>query len=101
MNQLSYSYLQPPPQVSILPLGTGNDLSRVLGWGEGYTGDVDVKHILELLDKAHVVKLDRWRVNITPAKKLGIRMPARVCIILSTVRLYIMCDHWCVTAVML
>ena len=52
-------FLQPSPEVGILPLGTGNDLSRVLGWGEGYTGDVDVKAILNLIRPADIVKLDR------------------------------------------
>ena len=44
----------------MLPLGTGNDLSRVLGWGEGYTGDVDVSEFLKVMAKAKPVKLDRY-----------------------------------------
>ena len=69
---------QPTPQVSILPLGTGNDLSRVLGWGEGHTGDVDVKGSLDLIDKAKVVRFDRWKVVITPNKQFGIRGRTKV-----------------------
>ena len=51
---------QPGPEVCILPLGTGNDLSRVLGWGEGYSNDVDVCEVLRLMSSAQVVKLDRF-----------------------------------------
>jgi diacylglycerol kinase (ATP) len=43
-------------------LGTGNDLSRVLKWGEGYIGDVDIEEILTELDKAEYINLDRLRV---------------------------------------
>lgn len=54
------SDLQIPPQVAILPLGTGNDLSRVLGWGEGYTHeDLDVNDFMRQLQQAKPVKLDR------------------------------------------
>ena len=51
---------QPGPEVCILPLGTGNDLSRVLGWGEGYSNDVDACEVLRLMSSAQVVKLDRF-----------------------------------------
>ena len=52
--------LQNPPKICILPLGTGNDLSRVLGWGQGYAGDVEVTDILDNVLKARPVSLDRW-----------------------------------------
>ncbi|XP_055877944.1 diacylglycerol kinase epsilon-like isoform X1 [Biomphalaria glabrata] len=58
------------PRVCILPLGTGNDLSRVLGWGEGYSGDVDVSAILEKIELSRAVNLDRWSVHIKDSKHI-------------------------------
>ena len=39
------------PAVGVLPLGTGNDLSRSLGWGGGYT-DEPLSKILQSLQHA-------------------------------------------------
>lgn len=51
-------------------MGTGNDLSRVLGWGEGQQGDIDAHFILDELENAQPVRLDRWKVDIYPSQKL-------------------------------
>ncbi|CAB4002676.1 diacylglycerol kinase theta isoform X4, partial [Paramuricea clavata] len=50
------------PPVAILPLGTGNDLSRVLRWGAGYTGSEDTSALLMSVDQADVTSLDRWLI---------------------------------------
>jgi diacylglycerol kinase (ATP) len=44
--------------VAILPLGTGNDLSKVLGWGNKYADD-SIKKLIKRVRKRDVVKLDR------------------------------------------
>ncbi|CAI5765543.1 diacylglycerol kinase epsilon [Podarcis lilfordi] len=53
------------PQVAILPLGTGNDLSNTLGWGAGYAGEIPVEQILRNVMDADGIKLDRWKVQVT------------------------------------
>ncbi|XP_032308339.1 eye-specific diacylglycerol kinase isoform X4 [Drosophila ananassae] len=57
--------LQPVPAVGVLPLGTGNDLARALGWGGGYT-DEPIGKILREIGMSQCVLMDRWRVKVTP-----------------------------------
>uniref|UniRef100_A0AAY4AIV6 Diacylglycerol kinase n=1 Tax=Denticeps clupeoides TaxID=299321 RepID=A0AAY4AIV6_9TELE len=52
------------PRVTILPLGTGNDLSNSLGWGAGYAGEIPVEQVLRNIMEAEVVKMDRWKVHV-------------------------------------
>ena len=55
-----YSCSQIPPQVAILPLGTGNDLARVLGWGLKYVGDEnEIEDVLIDIEEAKITPLDR------------------------------------------
>ncbi|XP_040822030.1 diacylglycerol kinase theta isoform X1 [Ochotona curzoniae] len=49
------------PSVAILPLGTGNDLGRVLRWGAGYNGE-DPLSMLVAVDEADAVLVDRWTI---------------------------------------
>ncbi|NXP21169.1 DGKE kinase, partial [Scytalopus superciliaris] len=63
------------PQVAILPLGTGNDLSNTLGWGAGYAGEVPVEQILRNVMEADGVRLDRWKVQVTNKGYYNLRKP--------------------------
>ncbi|XP_076811536.1 diacylglycerol kinase eta-like isoform X1 [Clavelina lepadiformis] len=51
----------PNPPVAVLPVGTGNDLARVLGFGSGWSGE-SIPGILAQVIDSHQVKLDRWNV---------------------------------------
>lgn len=50
------------PACAIVPLGTGNDLARVLRWGPGYNGGEDPINLLKDVIDAEDVRLDRWTV---------------------------------------
>ncbi|XP_072251225.1 diacylglycerol kinase theta [Leuresthes tenuis] len=49
------------PPIGIVPLGTGNDLARILRWGTGYSSE-DPHHILVSVDEADEVLMDRWTI---------------------------------------
>ncbi|RLN51514.1 hypothetical protein BBJ29_002276 [Phytophthora kernoviae] len=57
------------PPIAVLPLGTGNDLARVLGWGAGFSAPTDVSEVLREVEAAHVSLLDRWQVDIGDSQK--------------------------------
>ncbi|EYB97689.1 hypothetical protein Y032_0138g2058 [Ancylostoma ceylanicum] len=49
-------------QLAILPLGTGNDLARVLGWGHAFYDDTQLPQLMRTFERAHTRMLDRWSV---------------------------------------
>ena len=51
--------LENPPAVAVLPLGTGNDLARTLGWGGGYNNE-SMEAFLHKVINGKTVKLDRY-----------------------------------------
>ncbi|KAL4712319.1 hypothetical protein ACJJTC_004081 [Scirpophaga incertulas] len=65
--------------VAILPMGTGNDLSRVLGWGSGNNSHLDPHAIINSIRNASEQTLDRWKVTIKPSRNRLRRLrPVRV-----------------------
>lgn len=55
------------PPIAILPLGTGNDLARIHGWGGGYTNESLIT-ILEQVADAYISLLDRWEMTVENKK---------------------------------
>ncbi|GBG91171.1 hypothetical protein CBR_g52053 [Chara braunii] len=61
------------PPLAVVPLGTGNDLSRTFGWGPTYseTSFLALKQLLLRVAEARPSFLDSWELRITcPAVRL-------------------------------
>ena len=58
MDEMSFSHGR--PAIGIIPLGTGNDLSRSLNWG-GKFRDKPLRKVIMDIAKADVVDMDRSR----------------------------------------
>ncbi|KAL3640479.1 Diacylglycerol kinase 2 [Castilleja foliolosa] len=74
LDAIGKCHYESPPPVAVLPLGTGNDLSRVLHWGGGVSvieGQGALSTFLHDVDHAAITMLDRWKVNLTEENSGG------------------------------
>ncbi|CEF60397.1 Diacylglycerol kinase [Strongyloides ratti] len=54
------------PPMAVMPLGTGNDLSRCMGWG-GVFNDEPLSQLLKaIVNDTSITYLDRWKLNVQP-----------------------------------
>ncbi|KAL9188324.1 hypothetical protein ACHAXT_006702 [Thalassiosira profunda] len=58
------------PPIGILPLGTGNDLARIHGWGGGYNNE-SLLYVLRQISDAYISMLDLWELDISSVTKKG------------------------------
>lgn len=69
--------LKNPPRIALLPLGTGNDLARSLGYGPGEDSSLNIRDYLrKLLEQGQDSSLDRWHVQVDPFRHFGIQLPS-------------------------
>lgn len=66
--------LSPPPPVAVIPLGTGNDLSRSFRWGPTFSSastPVVKKRLLDAIT-AKTSTLDSWQLKVTPPEDMDL-----------------------------
>jgi diacylglycerol kinase (ATP) len=56
--------------LAIMPLGTGNDLSRQFGWGGGFHKKMREEGMIRRVEQAKPAFLDRWRCVVLPLQRL-------------------------------
>ncbi|KAL3104821.1 hypothetical protein niasHT_024020 [Heterodera trifolii] len=55
------------PPIALLPLGTGNDLSRAMGWGGTFSSDEPLAEVLAAIQtETSITHLDRWCIDVCP-----------------------------------
>ncbi|CAK9325785.1 unnamed protein product [Citrullus colocynthis] len=67
----------PVPPVGVIPLGTGNDLSRTFGWGGSFpfAWKSAIKRSLDRATIGQICKLDSWHVILSTPSGENVELP--------------------------
>jgi len=57
--------------LAMMPLGTGNDLSRSFKWGGGFSNSMRKQGMIKKVERAMPVPLDRWRCVVVPFNSIS------------------------------
>lgn len=69
-------------QLGVLPLGTGNDLSRVLGWGGSFSDDYEaMSNFIDCAEKSKLQMFDRWGIAVDTSTVLPPLPPKRLSVV--------------------
>uniref|UniRef100_A0A0N5C8M6 Diacylglycerol kinase n=1 Tax=Strongyloides papillosus TaxID=174720 RepID=A0A0N5C8M6_STREA len=68
LDKCNFEHDKRPPMM-LIPIGTGNDLSRSLKWG-GSVVKVKPLNLLRRMDKSKIVYLDRWKLSIVNKRQI-------------------------------
>ena len=58
--------------LGVVPLGTGNDLARVMGWGARCDDEEKIPSILTDMEHSSFKLLDRWTLQFTEDKEVDV-----------------------------
>ncbi|KOM28406.1 hypothetical protein LR48_Vigan541s002900 [Vigna angularis] len=77
LTELRTQAREPVPPVGIIPLGTGNDLSRSFDWGGSFpfAWRSAIKRTLQRASTGSVNRLDSWRVSLAMPEGTSVKLP--------------------------
>ncbi|KAK7281584.1 hypothetical protein RIF29_09703 [Crotalaria pallida] len=77
LTELHIQGREPIPPVAIIPLGTGNDLSRSFGWGGSFpfSWKAAIKRTLYKASIGPICRLDSWKISLSMAEGTIVEPP--------------------------
>ena len=79
--------------VGVVPLGTGNDLARVLGWGAQCSDEGKLPQVLSEMEMSTFKLLDRWSVQFSRSTDVDTSVLGTPSIAVSVFVRGVACEH--------